>query len=185
MSWIKEIEENDAKGRLKKVYQKISRDRGKLSNIMKVHSLNPTAMEAHLELYLSIMFKNSSLTREECEIIGVVVSSVNRCEYCVEHHSQALNHYWKDMKKVKELIEKYEESKLTKKQSTMVKYVKNLTEEPSSISKRDISELKDVGLTDKNILDINLVASYFNFVNRIALGLGVVLTPEEIKGYEY
>jgi len=42
-----------------------------------------------------------------------------------------------------------------------------------------------VGLTDEEILSVNLVTSYFNFVNRIALGLGVEFSEEEIKGYKY
>ena len=40
-------------------------------------------------------------------------------------------------------------------------------------------------LTDEDILNINLVVSYFNFVNRIANGLGVEFSEEEVKGYKY
>jgi len=44
---------------------------------------------------------------------------------------------------------------------------------------------KEIGLSDRNILDINLIASYFNFVNRIALGLGVKFSNDEIRGYKF
>ncbi|HDR91458.1 MAG TPA: peroxidase, partial [candidate division Zixibacteria bacterium] len=63
MAWIKIIDEKKAKGELAEVYNKISSARGKLSNIMRVHSLNPKAMDAHMELYLSIMFSKTSLDR--------------------------------------------------------------------------------------------------------------------------
>jgi alkylhydroperoxidase family enzyme len=44
--------------------------------------------------------------------------------------------------------------------------------------------LRAEGLTDSDILDITLVVAYFNFVNRIALGLGVGFTLEELSGYK-
>jgi len=40
-------------------------------------------------------------------------------------------------------------------------------------------------LADEDILTVNLIASYFNFVNRIALGLGVAFATNEVEGYEY
>jgi alkylhydroperoxidase family enzyme len=49
----------------------------------------------------------------------------------------------------------------------------------------DLDGLRKQGLTDADILRLNLVVSYFNFVNRIALGLGVEFTLEEITGHKY
>ena len=49
MSWIQTIDESEASGTLRKVYDRISDERGKVSNIMRIQSLNPAAMEAHLE----------------------------------------------------------------------------------------------------------------------------------------
>ncbi len=42
----------------------------------------------------------------------------------------------------------------------------------------DLDGLRKVGLSDRDILDLNLVVSYFAFVNRLADGLGVSLEPE-------
>ena len=42
-----------------------------------------------------------------------------------------------------------------------------------------------MGLSDKAILDATLVVSYFNFVNRMVLGLGVNLESNQAKGYNY
>ncbi|MFW6196681.1 MAG: peroxidase-related enzyme [Thermoplasmatota archaeon] len=185
MSWLEEIEEENADERLKEVYERIKGDRGKLSNIMKVHSLMPSAMDDHMNLYMSIMFKERTLSREMCELIGVVVSNENGCEYCVNHHAEALNHYWKDKIRIEELKEDYYKAGLDEKQSILVDYAVKLTNSPDEIQEGDIDELKDVGFSDENILNINLVASYFNFVNRIALGLGVEFSEKEMKGYEY
>jgi len=70
--FIKVINEDEASGELKKVYNQITSARGKLSNIMKIHSLMPDTMIKHLELYLSIMFSKSNLSREEKEMFKPV-----------------------------------------------------------------------------------------------------------------
>ena len=185
MSWIDEVNEEDADKKLKEVYNRIKGDRGKLSNIMKVHSLMPASMNEHMDLYMSIMFRERNLDREDCELIGVVVSNENGCEYCVNHHAEALNHYWKDEKRIEKLKDEYSKADLDEKQSAMVDYVVKLTNEPDEVEESDIDILREADFSDGNILNINLITSYFNFVNRIALGLGVEFSMEEIEGYEY
>ncbi|WP_337871841.1 peroxidase-related enzyme [Ignavibacterium sp.] len=185
MAYIKLISETEADGKLKEIYQNISSKRGKLSNIMKIHSLMPDTMIKHLDLYLSIMFSNSNLSREEKEILAVVVSKLNNCDYCVNHHAEALNYYWKDKNRLKNFIEKLDDSAFGDKFRLAVKYTSKLTTSPSSVLNDDIEELKQIGWTDEDILAINLITSYFNFVNRIALGLGVEFSDDEIKGYKY
>ena len=185
MPWIKEIDVNDAEGKLKEYYEELVKNRGKVSNILKIQSLNPDSMKEHLDLYMSIMFSKSGLKRDEREMIAVVVSSLNVCEYCINHHAEALNHYWKDDEKIQKLIKDFRHLDLSGKQKTMLEYSEKLTLTPSEVNEEDISNLREVGFTDENILNINLIVSYFNFVNRIALGLGVEFNEEEMKGYKY
>lgn len=61
MAWINTIDEKEAKGELKEIYNEIKEKRGKISNIMKVHSLNPKTMKSLLNLYLNLMFGDSNL----------------------------------------------------------------------------------------------------------------------------
>ncbi len=79
MAFIKVIDEALAVGKLKEVYDDIAKSRGKLSNIMKIHSLHLDAMVKHMDLYKSIMFGKSNLSRELKEMIAVVVSVANKC----------------------------------------------------------------------------------------------------------
>lgn len=185
MAFIKVIDEEEAAGELKKVYDQITSARSKLSNIMKIHSLLPDTMIKHLELYLSIMFSKGTLTREEKEILAVAVSINNNCDYCIKHHAEALNHYWKNSERLNKFITSLDDPAFSNKFRLSVKYASKLTTNPSTVSKSEIDELKKAGWTDEDILTINLIISYFNFVNRIALGLGVEFSEEEIKGYKY
>lgn len=107
MAFIKIINESVAEGELKTVYDEIIKGRGKLSNIMKIHSLNPESMVRHMDLYKTLMFKKSDISRGLKETIAVVVSQANNCGYCVNHHAEALRFYWKDDNRVKLLIEHF------------------------------------------------------------------------------
>jgi len=184
MSWINEIDISESRGKLNKLYKKIVRERGKVANIMRIHSLNPDSMEAHMNLYLTLMFKKSGLSRPERELIAVVVSTTNKCAYCINHHSVALNNYWNDENIIEQLKKDYRSLQLSKKTMKKLNYAVKLTKTPNKIVKDDIEGLRKVGFTDEDILNINLIVSYFNFVNRIALGLGVDFTEEEMHGYK-
>lgn len=81
MSWIKIIEEAEADDSLKRAYECVGATRGRVANILKVHSLRPQVMTAHLALYRELMFGRSELTRVEREMIAVAVSVVNHCHY--------------------------------------------------------------------------------------------------------
>ena len=185
MSWIRVIEEADATGNLASIYQDIKKRRGKLSNIMKIHSLNPDAIKKHMELYLTIMFGSSKLSREERELIAVVVSNSNHCDYCINHHSEALNHYWKDDDMIQRFLQDYQSVKLSTKKLTMIEYAIKLTKTPSEVEQKDVDGLRNAGFSDEDIINMNLITCYFNFVNRIASGLGVEFSKDEVAGYKY
>lgn len=55
----------------------------------------------------------------------------------------------------------------------MLDYVAQLTRDATRISPADLERLRRVGFDDRAILQINLIASWFNYINRVADGLGV------------
>ncbi len=183
MSWIEEIEIDDADGALATTYAELVEKRGKVSNILKVHSLNPDSMRKHLDLYMTIMFSKSGLSRAEREAIAVVVSATNECAYCVNHHVEALRRYVKDEDTLELLTNADGLETLEPRLSNIVRHAEKLTSAPSAMTESDLGELRAVNLSDSDILDITMITAYFNFVNRIALGLGVDYSAEETSGY--
>jgi uncharacterized peroxidase-related enzyme len=81
MPWIKQIEPEDSTGELKEEYEAAVRRAGKVSNILKVQSLNPGALRASMQLYRATMFAASGLSRADREMLATVVSWANRCFY--------------------------------------------------------------------------------------------------------
>ena len=183
MSWIQEIEVSEAEGKLAATYASLIEQRGKVANILKVHSLNPDAMSDHLNLYMTIMFGKSGLSRLEREAIAVVVSANNDCSYCVNHHAEALRRYLKDEETVNLLMSADGLETLEPRLSNIVRHAEKLTTAPGAMTEIDLGELRAVGLSDADILDVTLIVGYFNFVNRIAQGLGVDFNDDELSGY--
>ena len=81
MAWIDTINVRDADGSLKDQYAKLKDSRGGVDNILKIHSLNPESLDAHVRLYKTIMYGKSPIRRVNREMIAVLVSSINQCHY--------------------------------------------------------------------------------------------------------
>lgn len=185
MAKIKVIEEEQATGRLKEIYDNLLNSRGKLASVHKIQSLRPESIVKHMDLYMEIMYSKSKLSRAERELVAVIVSISNKCDYCQTHHSEALNKYWKNDGKINQLLINYKNVDLTEKEAKLCDFAQLLTITPSlSTDTKYINELKQIGLEDEAILDLVLVIAYFNFVNRIVLSLDVQL-EENTEGYKY
>lgn len=184
MSWIHEVDEATASGEIADMYAELRRQRGKVSNILKVHSLRPQALKHHLELYMGLMFGPGGLGRRQRELLAVAVSQTNGCDYCVAHHVEALGKYVRDAGELAALSERAAQPFLTKADLLLVEYAVKLTRSAGAVTAADVDALREAGFTDDDILLANLVVAYFNFVNRIALGLGVEHSADEVSGYQ-
>lgn len=79
-AWIPLVGPEEAGGELAATYRRIGAG-SRVANVIGIHSLHPSAMEAHLELYRTLMFGSSPLSRAEREALAVVVSAANDCFY--------------------------------------------------------------------------------------------------------
>jgi uncharacterized peroxidase-related enzyme len=186
MARIKTILYGEATGRLKEIYDALISKRGKLADIHQIQSLRPESIVKHMELYMEIMFTRSELSRARREMIAVVVSVANGCTYCRAHHEMALRHYVKDDEKIQAVIDHKKFSALNDQDAALCYFARQLTLNPQSHEKENFTRsLKKAGFSDAAILDAVLVVAYFNFVNRIALSLGLGVSEDEIAGYNY
>jgi len=185
MAFIEIISPENADGELKEVYDEVSKSRGQVAEVLRLHSLNPKSLTAHVDLYMCIMFGKSPLKRKVREMIAVVVSKANNCVYCQTHHGEALNNFWKDEARIEQLKTDYNHCELTNKELALAKYADKMTKNPSAMTQLDIDQLKEIGWSDRAVLDAAMVISYFNFVNRMVLGLGAHLEQHQGKGFEY
>ena len=183
MSWIEEIEVSDADEKLAQVYAKLIEKRGKISNILKVQSLNPEAMSNHLDLYMTLMFGRSGLSRAEREAIAVVVSANNDCQYCVNHHAEALKRYVDDEQALEMLKNADGLETLEPRLSNIVRHAEKLTTAPGAMTESDLAELGAVGLTDKDVLDLTLIVACYICFNQLPVAQGGPYPAEKLSGF--
>jgi alkylhydroperoxidase family enzyme len=81
MAWISTIDESDAADELEEIYAEQRKQAGDLADILKIHSLAPTVLKAHMALYHEAMHAPGELSRVHREMIAVVVSAANSCHY--------------------------------------------------------------------------------------------------------
>lgn len=186
MANITVISYEEATGKLKDIYDDLIAKRGKLAEIHKIQSLHPDSIIAHMELYMTIMFEQSPLSRAQREMVAVVVSSANGCYYCQLHHGAALNNYWKNPEKIERFKKDFSNTELTSPDMALCQYANKLTRDPEKFENEDKTQiLRQAGFEDRAILDATLVIGYFNFVNRIVLALGVEPEEKAGDGYNY
>ncbi len=185
MPYIDVIQPEQAEGQLKEIYDDLIKSRGKIAEVHKIQSLNPQSIVNHMDLYMTIMFGKSPLKRVHREMMAVVVSISNKCQYCQTHHLEAVKNFWKDEQKLEAFQKNFEDAPLEEKEKSLCRYAKELTENPEKSEDGNlVNPLREIGFSDREILDAALVIAYFNFVNRIVLGLGVHLEKNP-GGYKY
>jgi uncharacterized peroxidase-related enzyme len=91
----------------------------------------------------------------------------------VESHAEFLRCVTLDEELAAALRRDYRTATVNDQERAMLDYVATLTLSPAQISPDDLKRLRHVGFEDQAILQINLIASWFNYINRVADGLGV------------
>jgi uncharacterized peroxidase-related enzyme len=178
MSWIKTVPYTEATGKLKKLYDRVKGPDDNVDNIMMSHSLRPHTMEGHMAIYKNVLHHTGNTLPEWfLELIGVWVSALNECDYCVEHHFTGMKRLLKDDARADTLRESIEDgdvdvAPLKDAEKMALGYAAMLTLTPSKIPEEAIKALRGVGFEDGEILEINQVTAYFNYANRTVLGLG-------------
>lgn len=186
MAYIRVVDEDEAEGELFTLYDEVQRTRGRVSNVLSVQSLHPRAMKRHLDLYMELLYGKGALSRLQRELIAVVVSAANGCDYCVAHHSDALLKYAKDPALVKQVAADHTKLDLPPADRALSDYAHGLTVAPATGRREAVEALRSAGFNDEAILLATEIVAYFNFVNRLVHGLGVDLEKGEARSdYNY
>jgi len=185
MSWIKVIPFEEASGKLKTIYNRIKGPNNQIDNVLSIHSLRPHTLGGHMSLYKNVLHHtDNTFDNWFLELLGTYTSYLNKCDYCFEHHYAGMKSFLNNSERAEQLRKSIFNDdftkSLTKKEIGLALYTKQLTQGPHLILKIDIDNLKKTGINDGELLEINQVVSYFNYVNRTVLGLGVNTNNEVI-----
>lgn len=142
---------------------------GMVPNVLTAYSFDEAKFRGFSNLYNNLMLEDSGLSKLEREMIAVVVSSINRCFYCLVAHGQAVRELSGDPQLGELMVMNYRAAKLSSRHRVMLDYVAKLTEEPSKVTEDDRQGLVEAGFSDRDIWDIANVTGFFNMSNRVAI----------------
>lgn len=150
---------------------------GLVPNVLRAYAFDIGKLNAFTGLYNDLMLAPSGLSKLEREMIAVVVSSINRCWYCLVAHGAAVRQLSGNPALGEALVMNWRVAPLDARQRAMLAFAAKVTEESHRIGEPDRQALRDAGFSDRDIWDIAAVAGFFNMSNRVASATGMQPNP--------
>ncbi len=144
-----------------------------VAGIVASHSLIPEALYHAFATFGALMSPDLPLSRQQHEMIATVVSANNRCRYCAESHTEFLRRVTLDEDLARAIRADHGAAPISAKDRAMLDYAKRVTLDSPRITADDHDRLRAAGFDDRAILQITLIAAWFNYINRVADALGV------------
>lgn len=141
---------------------------GMVPNVLRAYSLRPEKLRAFIALYNDLMLGDSGLSKLEREMVAVVVSSANRCYYCLVAHGQAVRRLSHDPELGELLVMNYRVAELPPRQRALLDFAWELTLTPHLVGESHRAALRQHGLSDEDLFDLANVVGFFNMSNRVA-----------------
>jgi len=141
---------------------------GMVPNVLRAHAFDIAKLNTFTAMYNELMLAESGLSKLEREMIAVVVSSINKCFYCLTAHGAAVRQLSGDPKLGEMLVMNWRVADLPYRQRAMLSFVEKMTKASAEIAEYDREALRDAGFSERDIWDIANVAGFFNMTNRVA-----------------
>lgn len=162
-----------------KKYLNICQDKlGLKPNVLLTYTFNQNKFRTFSRMYNEIVLGASGLSVLEREMIAVVVSSCNKCYYCLVAHGQAVRELADDPELGELLVMNWRAAGLKRRHVAMLEYAEKLTNTPELMSNEDTLKLTEAGFSEADLFDIADVAAFFNYTNRMALSLDMMPNSE-------
>lgn len=160
------------------VFQKCQEKLGLVPNVLSAYSLRPNKLRNFMAMYNELMLAPSGLSKLEREMVAVVVSSANRCYYCLVAHGQAVRNLSGDPELGEMMVMNYRVARLDTRQRAMLDFAWKLTTTPHLVEKEDRDALRTEGLSSEDIFDLAETVAFFNMSNRVAIATDMMPNDE-------
>lgn len=141
---------------------------GLVPNVLRAYAFDVDKLNGFTAVYNDMMLGQSGLSKLEREMIAVVVSSINKCFYCLTAHGAAVRELSGDPILGEQMVMNWRAADLDARQTAMLAFAEAVTLASHKVTEADRQALRDVGFTDRDIWDIASVTGFFNMSNRIA-----------------
>ncbi|MFP4327338.1 MAG: peroxidase-related enzyme [Paracoccaceae bacterium] len=141
---------------------------GMIPNVLRAYAFDVAKLDAFTAMYNDLMLGESGLSKLDREMIAVVVSSINKCFYCLTAHGAAVRELSGDPVLGEMMVMNWRVADLEPRQRAMLAFAEKITRASAEIEEFDREALRSVGFSDRDIWDITSVAAFFNMTNRVA-----------------
>jgi uncharacterized peroxidase-related enzyme len=148
-------------------FRKCEERLGFVPNVLKALAFDNGKLEAFVEYRQQLVQNAETLSKLDIEMIATVVSSQNRCFYCITAHGNGVRALG-DPVLGEMMVQNYRAAQLPKRQRAMLDFAVKLTVQPWEVEEEDRERLRRAGFTDRDIWDIASVAAFYNMTNRLA-----------------
>jgi uncharacterized peroxidase-related enzyme len=148
-------------------FKKCDEKLGFVPNVLKAFAFDDAKLTAFVGYRQELVQNAANLSKLEIEMIATVVSSQNRCFYCITAHGNAVRQLG-DPVLGETMVMNYRAARLDKRQRAMLDFAVKLTVKPWEIEEDDRARLRRAGFTDRDIWDIASIAAFYNMTNRLA-----------------
>jgi uncharacterized peroxidase-related enzyme len=162
------LAEGELSEEMRAYFAKCDEKIGFVPNVLVSYAHDDAKLSAFAGFYNDLMLAPSGLSKLEREMIAVVVSSQNRCYYCLTAHGAAVRQLSGDPMLGELMVMNYRAAQLAPRHRAMLDFAAKLTETPQLIEEHDRDALRAAGFGERDIWDIAAVASFFNMSNRMA-----------------
>lgn len=140
---------------LQKYFRKCQEQLGLVPQVLQAYAFRPAHLRHFISMYNQLMLsEDSGLSLLEREMLAVVVSSANRCYYCLVAHGQAVRELSGDPQLAEMLVANYRVAPLTFRQRALLDFAHRLTITPEDIREADRHTLRDAGFSAADLFDI-------------------------------
>jgi uncharacterized peroxidase-related enzyme len=178
LTWLRVPEPDDLPAEVLALWEPSLEKLGFVPNVLRLFALRPSHLVAWNAWYDELMKGDSGLSKAEREMIAVVVSVTNDCEYCIAAHSAALRKLTKDAALADQIAADHRQAAISNRMRAALDFAVKLTTGPAAMTEADVVALRAAGWSDEDVLDIAEVTGLFNMSNRMASGLGWAPNPE-------
>jgi uncharacterized peroxidase-related enzyme len=148
-------------------FDKCGEKLGFVPNVLMAFAFDDAKLQAFVDYRQELVQNAETLSKLEIEMIATVVSSQNRCFYCITAHGNAVRQLGGPVLG-EMMVMNYRAARLDKRQRAMLDFAVKLTTQPWEIEEEDRARLRRAGFSDRDIWDIASVAAFYNMTNRLA-----------------
>ena len=165
MSRVRLVKVEEADGKANEVFGDIQQSFGMVPNLFKAYALRPEILDAKWNQVKAVM-QEGKLPPQLKQMIAVVVSKANECQYCVNAHSAALAMMGMSQQQIRQIIENVEAAHLPEADALVLKLAAKSTKDPRSITDQEMDKLKQLGYRDAQVVEIFSVVALFTALNK-------------------